>query len=139
MHSRHKLHRIPLKTNAALAVCVAAMTLGAMRVDGEEPGLATLDATLKQIVRATKGEIGVSLVHVESGARLFSFNGQQPFAMASVYKLPIGFELLRQIAERTLTLDQRIAIGPSDIRACCTLSRRHPKGGITVTLGELSS
>ena len=137
MHSRHKLHRIPLKTNAALAVCVAAMTLGAMRVDGEEPGLATLDATLKQIVRATKGEIGVSLVHVESGAELFSFNGSKPFAMASVYKLPIAFEALAQISERRLAFDQLIMIRASDMRDCCALSRRHPQGGITVTLREL--
>ena len=57
--------------------------------------------------------------------------------MASVYKLPIAFELLTQIAERRLTFDQMVAIGPSDIRACCTLSRRHPNGGITLTLREL--
>ena len=57
--------------------------------------------------------------------------------MASVYKLPIAFELLMQIAEGRLMFDQRVDIGPSDIRACCTLSRRHPRGGVTLTLGEL--
>jgi beta-lactamase class A len=137
MHSRHKLRRVSRKANAALAVCVAAMALGATPVDGEEPGLATLDATLRQIVRATKGEIGVSLVHVESGAELFSFNGSKPFAMASVYKLPIAFEALAQISERRLAFDQLIVIRASDVRDCCALSRRHPQGGITVTLREL--
>jgi beta-lactamase class A len=57
--------------------------------------------------------------------------------MASVYKLPIAFELLAQIAERRLRLDQTVTLGPSDIRACCTLSRRHPNGGVTLTLREL--
>jgi beta-lactamase class A len=102
-----------------------------------DPGLATLHPRLTQIVRAARGQVGVSLFHVESGARLFSFNGRQPFAMASVYKLPIAFELLTQIAKRRLTFDQAVTVGPSDIRACCTLSRRHPNGGITMTIGEL--
>jgi beta-lactamase class A len=36
-----------------------------------------------------------------------------------------------------LSLDRPIALAPSDIRACCTLSRRHPLGGVTMTAGEL--
>lgn len=121
---------------AAAAVCVAVMVFNA-RAKAAEPGLATLDATLRQIVRATKGEIGVSLIHVESGAELFSFNGSRPFPMASVYKLPIAFEALAQISERRLAFDQLIVIRPSDVRDCCALSRRHPQGGITLTLREL--
>jgi len=57
--------------------------------------------------------------------------------MASVYKLPIAIELLSQIAQGSLTVDRPVPIGPSDIRACCTLSRRHPKGGVTLSVGEL--
>jgi beta-lactamase class A len=102
-----------------------------------DPGLATLESRLTGIATAARGEVGVSLFHVESGARLFSFHGRQPFAMASVYKLPIAFELLIQIAEHKLTFDQRVPIGPGDIRACCTLSRRHPNGGIMLTLRDL--
>jgi beta-lactamase class A len=102
-----------------------------------DPGLATLESRLTRIATAARGEVGVSLFHVESGARLFSFHGRQPFAMASVYKLPIAFELLIQIAEHKLTFDQLVPIGPSDMRACCTLSRRHPNGGIMLTLRDL--
>ncbi|HEY3044241.1 MAG TPA: serine hydrolase [Vicinamibacterales bacterium] len=102
-----------------------------------DPGLATLESRLTGIATAARGEVGVSLFHVESGARLFSFHGRQPFAMASVYKLPIAFELLIQIAEHKLTFDQLVPIGPSDMRACCTLSRRHPNGGIMLTLRDL--
>src|SRR4029079_4402183 len=39
--------------------------------------------------------------------------------------------------EGRLTVDRAVTIGPSDIRACCTLSRHHPKGGVTLTAGEL--
>jgi beta-lactamase class A len=117
-------------------VAAASVILGA-RLFAADPGLSTLEARLTRIASAARGEVGVSLFHVESGARLFSFNGRQAFAMASVYKLPIAFELLRQIAEGRLAFDQRVSLKRSDIRACCTLSRRHPNGGITLTLGEL--
>jgi beta-lactamase class A len=102
-----------------------------------DPGLPTLEPRLTRIASAARGEVGVALFHVESGARLFSYNGKHPFAMASVYKLPIAFELLTQIAERRLAFDQMVTIGSSDIRACCTLSRRYPNGAITLTLREL--
>src|SRR5437762_5127545 len=122
--------RIPLVAAVATVVLCA-------RMFAADPSLATLAPRLTQIATAARGKVGVSLFHVESGARLFSFNGKQPFAMASVYKLPIAVELLTQIAEHRLTLDQTVAVGPSDIRACCTLSRRHPSGGITLTLRDL--
>src|SRR5206468_12728580 len=51
--------------------------------------------------------------------------------------LPIAIELLSQIAQGPLTVDRAVPIGPSDIRACCTLSRHHPKGGVTLSVGEL--
>lgn len=106
-------------------------------LEAADPGLSTLNERLERIAKAAPGEIGVSVVHVESGAELFSFNGKKPFPMASVYKLPIAFEMLAQISERRLKFDDLVAIGPTDIRDCCTLSRRHPRGGITMTLLEL--
>jgi beta-lactamase class A len=120
------------------ALAIASLTLLAgPPLGAADPSLAGLAATLTSIARAQPGQIGVSLVHVESGARLFSFNGGRPFPMASVYKLPIAVELLTQIAEGRLTFDRRVAIGPSDIRDCCTLSRRYPDGGVTLSAREL--
>ncbi len=100
------------------------------------PTLAGLQTKFDRIVKASRGEIGLSLVHVESGARI-SIHGDQRFPMASVYKLPIAIELLSQVGEGRLTVDRAVPIGATDIRACCTLSRRHPRGGVTLTAGEL--
>src|SRR5262249_60350216 len=91
---------------------------------------------IDQIINRSSGTVGVSLIHVESGATL-SVRGGERFPMASVYKLPIAIELLSQVSAGKLALDRPIALVPSDIRACCTLSRRHPRGGVTVTAGEL--
>ena len=100
------------------------------------PDLSGLGTIFDRIIRTSGGEVGVALIHVESGARI-SIRGDQRFPMASVYKLPIAVELLAQVALGKLTLDRPVSIGPSDIRACCTLSRRHPLGGVTLTAGEL--
>jgi beta-lactamase class A len=57
--------------------------------------------------------------------------------MASVVKLPIAIEVLKQVSERRLTLDRPVWLGPSDIRPCCTIERHHPKGGVSRTVAEL--
>src|SRR5262245_25151034 len=100
------------------------------------PDLAALTARLEQIVRTSPGDVGVAITHVESGTHL-SIHGDQRFPMASVYKLPIAVEALAQVAEGKLELARQVTLGPNDIRACCTLSRQHPRGGVTLTLGNL--
>src|SRR5438309_1020968 len=100
------------------------------------PDLSSLEAKFDRIVRAAHGEGGISLIHVESGARV-AIHGDERFPMASVYKLPIALELLAQVAQGALTLDRQVPILASDIRACCTLSRRHPNGGVTLSAAEL--
>jgi beta-lactamase class A len=100
------------------------------------PDLSLLGNKIDRIISRSRGTVGVSLIHIESGATL-SVHGDERFPMASVYKLPIAIELLAQVSAGTLSLDRPIALAPSDIRACCTLSRRHPRGGVTATAGEL--
>ena len=100
------------------------------------PDLSLLEDKIDRLISLSRGTVGVSLIHIESGATL-SVRGAERFPMASVYKLPIAIELLAQISAGTLSLDRPVALAPSDIRACCTLSRRHPRGGVTMTAGEL--
>jgi beta-lactamase class A len=98
--------------------------------------LSPLQTRFDRIVEAANAEVGVALIHVESGARL-DVHGDRRFPMASVYKLPIAIELLSQIAHGALSMDRQITIGPSDIRACCRLSSRYPNGGVTLGVGNL--
>jgi beta-lactamase class A len=102
----------------------------------QAPDLSALEAELGRIVKKSRGDIGVAVIHIESGATI-AIHGDDRFPMASVYKLPIAVEALAQVFEGRLAFDQLIAIGPGEIRDCCTLSRRHPQGGITLTLREL--
>ena len=100
------------------------------------PDLSALEATFDRIVRGARAEVGVALIHVESGARL-AIRGDERFPMASVYKLPIALELLAQVAQGRVAMTREVTLGPNDIRACCALSRRHPRGGVTLTVADL--
>src|SRR5215510_23459 len=71
------------------------------------PDLSRLEDTIDQIISRSRGTIGVSLIHVESGATL-SVRGDERFPMASVYKLPIAIELLAQVAAGRLALNRPI-------------------------------
>ena len=117
-------------TGTLIGIVIAGRMLAA------EPDVAGLQAKFDRIVKSSHAEFGLSLIHIESGVRI-SIHGDRRFPMASVYKLPIAIELLSQIGEGRLTVDRAVPIGASDIRACCTLSRHHPKGGVTLTAGEL--
>jgi beta-lactamase class A len=100
------------------------------------PDLAALGDAFDRILHSARADVGVALIHVESGA-LVAMNGERRYPMASVYKLPIAVELLTQVSQGKLSLDRQVTIGASDIRACCTLSRYYPQGGVTLSVGDL--
>ena len=102
----------------------------------QKPDLSPLETTFTRITQRARGRIGASLIHLESGATL-EIRGHERFPMASVVKLPIAIEVLKQVAERKLTLERVVWLGSADIRPCCTLERHHPNGGISRTVAEL--
>jgi beta-lactamase class A len=58
--------------------------------------------------------------------------------MASVFKLPVAFELLRRVDRGALRLDQRIALAPADMRpGHSAIADRAPNGGIALSIREL--
>jgi beta-lactamase class A len=110
--------------------------VSASSVVAQAPDLSPLDATFNEVVRRARGKVGVTLIHLESG-RLITIRGDDQFPMASVVKLPIAIELLKQVSEKKMSLDRELWLDTSDIRPCCTLSRRHPRGGVALTVREL--
>jgi beta-lactamase class A len=102
----------------------------------QAPDLSPLETTFARIVNAARGKVGVALIHLPSG-RLITVRADERFPMASVVKLPIAIEVLKQVAERKLNLDRQVWIDARDIRPCCTISRRHPIGGVSKTVREL--
>src|SRR4051812_18105110 len=82
------IHLAPVSA-VRVVVCFVICVLLSGPLEAEGPDLSSLASTLNRIVTKARGEVGVGLVHVETGARL-SVNGDRRFPMASVYKLPIA-------------------------------------------------
>src|SRR5947209_2496413 len=94
---------------------------------------------IEQISRASRGRVGASVMLLETGEAV-AFNGDERFPMQSVYKLPIGMTVLRQVHERVLGLDGKVRVEVSDLvpsKAHSPLRDKYPKGGIELSVGEL--
>src|SRR5262249_47473045 len=76
-------------------------------------GLDRLQAQINRTTRDARGTVGVAIKHLESGAELF-INGDEPFPMASTFKLPVLVELYAKAKAGQLSWDEMIDINVSD-------------------------
>lgn len=91
---------------AAVAILLfAASTASA----GEE----ALERGLQRLAPLSGGVMGVGVVHLESGRSGF-LNADEPFPMASTYKIPIAIELLHRVDEGKLDLSQMVTVERRD-------------------------
>jgi len=72
-------------------------------------GIQRLESQILSLVRRIDGTFGVAAKHLESGQELL-VNGDIPFPMASVFKVPVLVEVLAQIEEGRFTLEEEISI-----------------------------
>lgn len=72
-----------------------------------------LQNQLNQIASVAKGRVGVTAVVLETG-RSVSLNPGGHFPMQSVYKLPIGMAVMKQVDAGKLKLDQKVRVTKED-------------------------
>jgi beta-lactamase class A len=74
-----------------------------------------LDSDVRAIAtRAEPGVLGFSLMNLESG-QSWTWNGERPFPMQSVFKMPVGAAMLAEVDAGRLALDAPISIGAKDL------------------------
>ena len=71
---------------------------------------------LRRIASRVGDAVGISALHVESGARI-ALNGDRPFPMASVSKVPMALEFLRRVDLGEIDPRDTVAVAVEDIRA----------------------
>ena len=76
-------------------------------------GLQRLEKQIRNVVEGEEGEVGVSLLHIETG-RALAVNGDTPFPMASTFKVPVLVEVLSQVREGRFSLDDEVRIQKTD-------------------------
>ncbi len=82
----------------------------------QAPSAANLDRLRDRIEAAmppAQGMVGVAIKHLESGVSL-SVNGDEPFPMASTFKLPVLVELYAMAKAGNLNWDERIEVTSKD-------------------------
>jgi len=106
-------------------------------VSGRAQGTDAVEAQIARLAAGAEGTVGVTAVHLESGRRL-SINGGERFPMASVYKFPIGLQILRRVERGELKLDTLVTLTERDYRPAASPLAAFAKGApMSVTVGRL--
>ena len=77
--------------------------------------LDALDRNLRTIATGSGSAVGVSILHLETGARA-GVGGSERFQMASVFKVPVAVAVLRAVDAGRLSLEAVVEIRPEDRR-----------------------
>lgn len=60
------------------------------------------------------GDLAVAVVHVESG-RTVEVEGAKALPLYSVFKLPLAIAVLKAVADKRVSLEQEVKLGPEDV------------------------
>jgi beta-lactamase class A len=66
------------------------------------------------IARQTDGTVGAAAMHIAT-RKLVSMNGNEPFPLASVCKIPVAMHMLALVDERKFSIDQNIEVFERDV------------------------
>jgi beta-lactamase class A len=120
-----------------LRIVFAALLPCAVAAAAPERPAQALSKELARLAAEAKGSVGVAVIGVESGERI-SLAGQERFPLASVFKLPLAIEFLRQVDAGRLRLDNQTILSATDLEpGWSPMARAHPLGGIAITTEEL--
>ncbi len=77
--------------------------------DAPHPRLARLERQIQAYVRTIPGPVGVAVKHIESGQQIL-IRGDEPFPMASTFKVALLVEVLTQEKDGKFSLDEELTI-----------------------------
>lgn len=90
-----------------------AMSISAEQATTYAQHLARLTGRIEAVLPSAQGVVGVSIKHLESGTSV-AVNGDEPFPMASTFKLPLLVELHAQAKAGRMRWDESVEITPRD-------------------------
>ncbi len=120
----HLVRRVSLTCALLLVSLTVACSSAATQTNSQTDKLTDFPATvndqnqelqnqLEQIASTAKGKVGVAAVVLETGGTV-ALNAHDHFPMQSVYKLPIGMAVMKQIDAAKIKLDQKVSVTKSD-------------------------
>lgn len=102
-------------SHLALTFTILAFVAGAVSLvaSGSPASLDRLQARVARAAAGARGQVGIGIKHLESGLEVY-VNGDEPFPMASTFKLPVLVELYAKAKEGNLNWDEMVDIGEHD-------------------------
>lgn len=88
--------------------------VAAAAAQGRESSAAGLSERLAAISARAGGDVGVAVIHVESGGEA-GFQADRQLPLFSVFKLPLAVAVLREVEAGRLRLDERVRTTPAEI------------------------
>ena len=86
----------------------------AAAAQGRERLAAGLSERLAGVAARAGGDVGVAVIHVESGGES-AFQADRELPLFSVFKLPLAVAVLREVEAGRLRLDERVRTTPAEI------------------------
>lgn len=97
-----------------IAFMAIGLTAGVATASAQAPqGLERLRKQIEQAITPAQGDVGVAIKHLETGAEV-GVRADEPFPLASAYKLPILAELHAQVRSGRVRFEELYELTPPD-------------------------
>lgn len=107
------------------------------RSEGQSANIQRLEREIARLAALIDGQVGVAALHLETG-RAVHLNPDEPFPMASTYKVPIAVQLLTRVERGEVSLDTLIELQPDDLHpGSGTLTELFDDPGVILSLRNL--
>ena len=107
------------------------------RTFGDDPGLDRLAAEVARLAEHAEGTVGVAAYHLETG-RGFTLHGDEPFPMASTYKVPIAVQILTMVDKGEISLRDMVEVEQGDVyRTSGAISDLLDDPGVQISMHNL--
>ena len=130
-------NRVPIPAaGRTTAAVLAALLFGPLAL-GQGGSETALEEEWARLEPLSGGVLGLAAVHLETGRTAY-LHPDDPFPMASTYKVPIAVELLRRVDEGEFGLDHMVELDLSDLSpGSGTLSRLFDDPGVALSIRNL--
>lgn len=98
--------------------------------------ISLLTERLGSIINAAGGDIGIAVMHVETGHTV-AIQGTRQLPLYSVFKLPLAIAVLKEIEENRLQLDRKVRVTPADVAPGWTANAAMWRKPIDRTVAQL--
>src|SRR5579863_4836362 len=127
----------PLTLGASFAAASLAAFLLTRSLTAADSQLIRLEREMERVSQIAGGVVGASAIHLETGRR-GSFHGDEPFPMASTFKIPIAAQLLHYVDLGEVKLGQMVELHQADLHpGSGTLSDLFNKPGVSLSVRNL--